>query len=343
MENTDGIRKLLLIIVIPLVLYLLHITAFIFIPLISAMFIALLFTPLMRFFEKKRIGKTPSLIMVIIIIIGCLYGTGQLIKLSSQEIVHADDSVWENMAEKLDQILLPVQEMMGVEADNSESFSSLIKEKGVSSAMFSGFGSSVKFLRSTLMLILMTLFFLVLYLAGSVNIYKILEASVFKNKITTKRVMIKVEKSIVKFIKVKFLLSLFTGIGFSVACLIFDVSFPVFWGLFAFAINFVQMIGSVISTVLLSIFALAEIDSSGSLLVFVLMIAGTQILFGGILEPIFMGQTFSINTVTVLMMLMLWGFIWGIPGLILSIPITVVLKTLLEENPKTKVIGDLMS
>ncbi|MDG1160243.1 MAG: AI-2E family transporter, partial [Flavobacteriales bacterium] len=148
---------------------------------------------------------------------------------------------------------------------------------------------------------------------------------------------------IIKFVWVKFVISLFTGIGFSLACVAFDVSFPIFWGMFAFLINFVQMVGSIISIVALSIFAIVELDPSGTLLAFVLIITGVQVLMGSILEPIFMGKTFSINVITVLVMLMFWGYLWGVPGLIMSIPITVFLKIVLEHFPKTKSIARLMS
>ena len=56
-----------------------------------------------------------------------------------------------------------------------------------------------------------------------------------------------------------------------------------------------------------------------------------------------MGKSFSINVITVLIMLMLWGYIWGIPGLIMAIPITVFLKIILEQFPSTKVIASLLS
>jgi AI-2 transport protein TqsA len=121
------------------------------------------------------------------------------------------------------------------------------------------------------------------------------------------------------------------------------VSFPIFWGLFAFLINFVQMVGSIVSVILLSLFAMVELDPSGTLLAFVLVIIGVQVLMGSILEPIFLGKTFSINVITVLVMLMLWGYIWGVPGLIMAIPITVFIKIVLEQFPRTRVIARLMS
>ncbi|MDP4954355.1 MAG: AI-2E family transporter, partial [Flavobacteriales bacterium] len=190
---------------------------------------------------------------------------------------------------------------------------------------------------------LMTAFFVVLFLAGSINLQDVMQTVLFKQKYASVKTFRKVEKDIIKFVWVKFVISLFTGIGFSLACLAFDVSFPIFWGMFAFLINFVQMVGSIISIVALSIFAIVELDPSGTLLAFVLIITGVQVLMGSILEPIFMGKTFSINVITVLVMLMLWGYLWGVPGLIMSIPITVFLKIVLEHFPKTKNIARLMS
>ena len=102
------------------------------------------------------------------------------------------------------------------------------------------------------------------------------------------------------------------------------------------------MVGSVISVISLSLFAFIELDSTGTLLFFILTITAVQVLFGGVVEPIFMGKTFSVNVITVLVMLMLWGYIWGIPGLIMSIPITVFIKIILEQFPKTKIIANLM-
>ncbi len=103
------------------------------------------------------------------------------------------------------------------------------------------------------------------------------------------------------------------------------------------------MIGSFISVLFLSLFAFVEIDPTGTLLFFILCITSVQLIMGGILKPVFMGKTFSLNVITVLIMLMLWGYIWGIPGLIMSIPITVFIKIILEKFPKTQVAAKIMS
>ena len=103
------------------------------------------------------------------------------------------------------------------------------------------------------------------------------------------------------------------------------------------------MVGSFATVILLSIFAFVELDPTSILFFFILTITGVQILFGAILEPIFMGKSFSINVIAVLVMLMFWGFLWGIPGLIMAIPITVFIKILLDQFPSTKIIASLLS
>ncbi|WP_299576929.1 AI-2E family transporter [uncultured Sunxiuqinia sp.] len=341
--NLKDIRttnKLLLAIAIPLFFYLLKILAFIFIPLIASMFIALLFLPLMRWLNKKHVPNPISILLVILIIIGGLKASGELIQLSSNEIMTTDSQFLEKAETKLTALIVSIEQFFGFQRTQGESIlSHYFKNAG----NLENFGSTVDFISNTLTMTLMTLFFTVLLLSGSINFQKVLNDTIFKQQYSSVKIFMKIEKDIIKFVVVKFLISLFTGVGFSLACIFFDVSYPIFWGLLAFLINFVQMIGSVISVVLLSVFAFIELDPTSTLLFFILSITLVQVLMGGVLEPVFMGKTFSINVITILVMLMLWGFIWGIPGLIMSIPITVFLRIILEQFPKTRLIADLIS
>ncbi len=204
------------------------------------------------------------------------------------------------------------------------------------------FGTTVDFLSNTLSMTLLTIFFLILWLIESVNFQRVLN-TIFKQNFSSIKIFFRIEKDLIKFMKVKFIISLFTGISITLACYFFDINFPVFWGLFAFVINFVQMIGSFVTVFLLALFSFIELDPTSTLLFFILIITFVQVLMGGILEPIFMGKSFSINVITILVVLGFWGYIWGIPGLIMAIPLTVFIKIILEQFPTTKVIANLIS
>ena len=331
---------LLLIIALPVFFYVLKLLSFIFIPLAFSMFIALLFWPLVRWLKKKKIPKTIS-ILIVIFIIGVFFKlTGEVIQLSSKEILASENNLFEKAESKLESLIIPLESYFGIERVEGKSITlHYFQEIDVSKT----FGSTIDLISSTITMTLITFFFAILLLAESLNFQKILNKTVIRQKFSSVKVFMRIEKDLITFIKVKFIISFFTGLGFTLACYFFDVSFPIFWGLFAFVVNFVQMIGSVISVLLLSLFAFIELNTMGTLLFFILTITLVQLIMGGVLEPIFMGKSFSINVITILVMLMFWGFLWGIPGMILSIPITVFIKIILEQFPKTKVIANLMS
>ncbi len=331
---------LLMILTIPVVFYLLKMLSFIFIPLFSAMFIALLFLPLMRWFKRKGVPKVLSIVIVVVIIAVFFKLGGELIQLSSREIMATDNEFFDLAKDKLTTLIIKIETFFGISFLQGETMLSSFVQKDT---VINSFAPTFGYITNTLSMILVTMFFVVLLLAESVDVQKALNSVVLKHHFSSVKTFMKIEKELIKFIKVKVLVSLFTGIGIGLACWGFGVSFPVFWGLFAFAINFLQMIGSVITVVVLAIFAFVEIETTSMLLLFTLTTTGVQVLFGGILEPIFMGKSFSINVIAILIMLMLWGFIWGIPGLVMSIPITVFLKILFEQFKQTRVISELLS
>lgn len=336
LEQRRTTNILLLIIVVPLVFYLLKILSFIFIPLVFSMFIALLFLPLMRWLGKLKVPRFISIIIVVLLIFGGLKIGVELIQLSSKQIMASDSDFFAKAELKLSDAKFYLEDNFGITfQENKDILAQFFQKDSI--------GSTVDFLRKFLTTILMTAFFVVLWLAESINVHKLLNNTILKKKHASIKAFMKIERDLNTFIKVKVLVSLLTGVGTGLACVFFDVSFPIFWGLFAFVINFVQMVGSFVTVILLSMFAFVELETTSTLFFFILAITGVQVLFGAILEPIFMGKSFSINVIAVLVMLMFWGFLWGIPGLIMAIPITVFLKILLEQFPSTKIIASLLS
>lgn len=340
LNNLNRTNNLLTIMVVVLVFYLLKILSFIFIPLTFGMFMALLFLPIMRWLRTKGLPKWLSIGVIIGIIALILKLFGELVKLSSREIINADSHFFQKAESKFTLLVGNIESFFGIERIGNDN---VLLHYLSQANVFGNFGNTLDFIGDTLTMVLMTIFFGVLLLMDSFNFERVLTKAIFKSKSMSIRTFLKIEKDIARFLIVKFLVSFGTGVGFSIACYSFDVSFPIFWGVFAFLINFVQMVGSVISVVLLSIFAFVEIEAYTVLLAFSLIITGVQVLFGAVLEPIFMGKTFSLNVVTVLVMLMLWGFIWGVPGLIMAIPITVILKIILEQIPSTRMMAEMMS
>lgn len=341
MKELRTTNILLLLITIPIVFFVLKTLSFLFIPLALSMFIALLFLPLMRWFRKKGIPKTASIIIIIVLISAILKTGGELIQLASKQIVAADKSTFDNAEEKLIGLIVLIEDFFGIESVHSER--NILWHYIQKLKIDEKFGSVLDYIGNILSMTLMTVFFSILWLSESINFQKLLNTTIIKQSYVSVKVFRRIEKDLIKFIVVKVFVSLITGIFFALVCWGFDISFPVFWGLFAFIVNFIQMIGSFISIGALSLFSLAELEPTGSFLLFVLVLTAIQGIIGGVVEPVLMGKSFSINVISILVMLMFWGYIWGIAGMVMSIPITVFIKIILEHFKSTRVIAEILS
>ena len=216
---------LLLIVVIPILFYLLKVLSFIFIPLVFAMFIALLFLPLMRWLGKRRVPKIVSIIIIVLLIgLGLKIGV-ELIKLSSKQIMASDTAFFDKAEVKINDAARYLENTFGVEMQKDKNILSQFIQK-------ENIGTTVGFLRQFLTMLLMTAFFVVLLLAESINMQDVLNKMVLKKKRTSLLAYGKIQKELNTFIKVKFLVSFLTGVGTGLACYFFDVSFPIFWGAF---------------------------------------------------------------------------------------------------------------
>jgi AI-2 transport protein TqsA len=185
-------------------------------------------------------------------------------------------------------------------------------------------------------------------------VFLILEESVFKHKIKAiyrKResflhataLLAKIDKSIADYLTLKTIVSLLTG-GLSYLVLFFmKVDAPVFWAFLIFLLNYIPTVGSLIATLFPSVFALLQFgDFTASL--YVLGLVGlVQVVVGNIIEPKIMGSSLNISSLVVILSLSFWGSIWGITGMILSVPITVVMIIMCAEFPQTQFIAIILS
>lgn len=348
MENQKAlkdIKTLLLFIVIPLIFYVLHILSTIFIPLSFGFFGALLFSPIMRWCEGKKIHKFVGLLMVAVIVFIIGIGVYEIFRLAGNELAGVNQQFIDKMNSRFDELVQPILNYTGNSLDEigTRILSTLKTDKAIESIfgnVTSGIGTAANFLS----MLILSLFFMVLLLAGSVNIPKVMKTFLLNDEEhSSSKAYKEIEGVVFKYILVKTFISLLTGLGFTIICYIFGVSFPILWGVVAFFLNFIQFIGSGISIVAISLFAIVELSLSGTWVFFMLLTIGIHVGTGGILEPILMGKSFSINTITILIMLALWGIVWGIPGMIISIPMTAFIKKVMGRNPGGKTFAKLMS
>jgi predicted PurR-regulated permease PerM len=143
--------------------------------------------------------------------------------------------------------------------------------------------------------------------------------------------MSQARREIQRYLGIKTLVSLLTGVLLGLWVGLLGVEFPQLWGLMAFLLNYIPNLGSFIAAAPAVLLALLEMGLGQALLV-ALGYAAVNVVLGNLIEPHLMGRQFGISTLAVVLSLLFWGWVWGPIGMLLSVPLTMVLKILLEHT-----------
>ncbi len=153
-----------------------------------------------------------------------------------------------------------------------------------------------------------------------------------------------VQFRIERFILTKVLVSAATGVLVGTVLALLGVQFAMVFGLFAFLLNFIPNIGSVVSTLLPLPVVLLSPELSMIAKVLAISIPGLiQFTIGNLIEPKLLGESLDLHPITVLVALIFFGMIWGIVGMFLATPITAVTKILFERLEFTQPVANLMA
>jgi AI-2 transport protein TqsA len=157
------------------------------------------------------------------------------------------------------------------------------------------------------------------------------------------KILEKIETTISHYLGLKTLVSLITGVLSYTVLAIIGIDSPEFWAFLIFILNFIPTIGSLIGTTFPAVFSLLQFGEFTPCLLVLLFVGLIQILVGNILEPRLMGNSLNISSLVAIISLSFWGVIWGITGMILSIPITVIMIILCSQFEKSKPIAIMLS
>jgi len=151
----------------------------------------------------------------------------------------------------------------------------------------------------------------------------------------------KIGMSIRHYLSIKTVISLMTGVFIWIWLKVVGVDYAILWGLIAFLLNYIPNIGSIIAAAPTMLLALVQLGVGGMLwtgLGYLIV----NMLMGNIVEPKVMGKGLGLSTLVVFLSLIVWGFIFGSVGMFLSVPLTMTIKVILEQNKSTQWIAILL-
>lgn len=325
------------------ILYFLRELKALFVPVVFSVFLALLFQPtIISMYKKFKIPKVLSILFLVSITCFLIFVFGLI---AVKNLRQFQASISNIIVPKLDFITTKVLNDLNIASDLRPeiSFTWFFNEhrEKLSSLLFDITSFSLTLASNIFLVLVFTVFLLLEFRNFS---YKIQTS--FSENISDrwKEVGINITKSISHYLWVKTIISLITGILIYISLSIIGVPFAKMWGVIGFTLNFIPTIGSalvVILTILMSV--VHFFPEYPPIIATVASMLAIQLVMGQIIDPRMQGKSLDISPFLILVSLVIWGWVWGIPGMFLSVPMTVLLKLIFTKFGPFKSIAKLMS
>jgi len=168
-------------------------------------------------------------------------------------------------------------------------------------------------------------------------------ASTSEREQAIKQTLKSIGRNIENYVWIKTVMSLLVaGLSYGVL-LVAGVDFAAFWALLIFILNYIPFIGSVVAVVFPVVLSLVQFASPLITGLILLGLASAQVIVGNVIEPKVTGTSLNLSPVIIVLALSVWGAIWGVTGMILSVPIMVIAMIILSQFPRTRPLAVLMS
>jgi predicted PurR-regulated permease PerM len=336
----------LAIIALLALLYTLHFAQAFFLPIVLAILLNLLLSPVVRFLRvSTRIPEPLGAGIVIVVFLGILgLGAYRLTPAASAWVARAPESL-ATIQRRIQPLRRPVEQVTKA-AEQVEEAADLDKEtpqveiKGPSLTQ-QVFGGTTALLSAAMVVVFLTYFLLA---SGELFLQKLVGVlPQLKDKKTAVRIVRETEAQVSRYLVVVTLINAGVGLVTGVALALIGMPNPVLWGVVAGVLNFVPYIGGLVNTVILALAAFLTFEDVGQALMVPIVFSVINILEGNLITPWIMGRRMRLNTVAVFTGLVFWWYLWGIPGAILAVPMMVTIKIACDHIESLRPIGEFLA
>ena len=311
-------------------------------PFFVAVFLSILLDPLVEILRKIKIPKGIAVVIVLLLTFAFLFLLGLVVYASFTSFADELPKYEAKFSVMFQNILqwfnIPLQDLNSYL--HNFDWRRAITGLSLPSYVSSGVGSFFQFLLNVFLVLL----FMIYILLGRDSFYDRVRRAFASSG--TDRVMVTVKNindQIQEYLIVKTIISVITGVLATIVLLAFGVDFAVVWGMLTFLLNFIPNIGSTIATIPPILLALLQFDSLMRPLWITISLLVIQMTMGNFVEPKFLGKRLDLSPLVVILFLIFWGYLWGIVGMILAVPIAATIKIVTENIKSLRPISVFMS
>lgn len=305
-------------------------TSAVMIPFVFAVFLALLSFPLVRLLQRLRLHAVLAVLLTVLAVLAALVGPGVLIVAAVRQFASAVP-IYEAQLRQITSSAFEWLRENNVDTNALTTFADPSRALEMILATLSGV---VTLLSVAILVVIISAFVLI----EAANILERRQSILSDGQ---RQTLAKFMGDLQTYLWVKSGISLGTGLAAWGWCEFLGIDFALLWGLLAFLLNYIPTFGSLVAAVPPTLLALIQFGPGSAVLAAVGYI-GINISFGSLLEPTLLGHRLRLSPLVVLLSVILWGWIWGIAGALLSVPITMALKIGLEQSSQSRWIALLM-
>jgi predicted PurR-regulated permease PerM len=344
--NADVRHVALMLLALLAVLYTLHIAQSFILPIVLAVLLNLLLSPVVLFLRKYlRIPEALGAGLVIIVFLGVVvFGAYRLAPAASAWIARAPESLatlqqriqpLRKPVEKVSQAAEQVQEATDLDKETPQVE---IKGPSITSQVF---GGTTALLSMIIVVMFLTYFLLA---SGELFLHKLVTVlPQFKDKKTAVRIVRETQTQISRYLVTTTMINTGVGVATGVALAIVGMPNPVLWGVIAGLLNFVPYIGGLVNTIILTLAAFLTFQDVSRALLIPVVFSLINVLEGNLITPMVLGRRMRLNTVAVFIGLIFWWYLWGIPGAILAVPMLATIKIACDHIATLAPVGEFLA
>lgn len=314
----------------------------ILIPFFIAIILSFIFEPLYNFMKEKRVPGAVAIIIIVLIIVAISNITSVFI-FTSFNTFAADLPKYEvKFRDMIVKIFyyLKLSDTDIANLNESLKMKNLLMQGSITSALTGVFSSIIGIFGDFILILFYVVF--ILSEMGSIRA-RIKRAYTAERAGKISEILAETFGDVKKYIVGKTLVNLLQSVVFGLILWAFGVDFYIVWAFLCFIAHYIPNVGSFIATVLPALIAALQFDSIVTAVILVILLIVVQNVIGNILEPKYLGDQLDLSPLLLLFSLIFWGYVWGIVGMILSVPIMSMLKIVLSKFEETKSIAILMS
>lgn len=318
----QGVRFLLIAALLVVVIAGLQAAGSVLLPFLLSLFLATLSLPLLVWLQGKRVPTALAVLLTVLINISVLAAIVLIVSGSVEGFTREAPKY----ADRLQQMSTSVVDWLqsrGIDIPD-EMVRDAINPGAVMALVGQMFNSMATVL-SNFVLVVVTMIFILFEITQFPRKWQLAVGQ--QDPETFTRITLQIQR----YLGIKTLISLATGILIGVWVAILGVDFPVLWGLIAFLFNYIPTLGSILAAVPVLLLSLVQFGLGGAALVGLGYVV-VNMVFGTFVEPYFMGRTLGLSTLVIFLSLVFWGWVWGPVGMLLSVPLTMIVKILLENS-----------